>query len=76
MSPTDETHAPLLTGCAGVQRITGFGRSKIGELVRDPNSDFPRPLHIMRHRRWVVSEVEAWINRQIERRDAAVAGAE
>ena len=75
MSPTDE-QAPRLIDCAEVQHQTGFGRSKIGELVRDKNSDFPKPLHVMRHRRWVASEVAAWINRQIERRDAAGAGGE
>jgi prophage regulatory protein len=62
-----------LTQRAGVEEITGYGRSWITETI-NPESDrydptFPKPFKIANTQTniWVVDEVYAWVDAQIEK---------
>ncbi|KLJ02999.1 AlpA family phage regulatory protein [Luteimonas sp. FCS-9] len=46
-----------------VQRMTGMGSSWIYEQIK--SGAFPAPIKIGRRSLWVLSEVDAWIKRQI-----------
>lgn len=59
-----------------VMNLTGMGRTSINEKVRDPQSGFPKPVRFMRHNRFVLGEVLAYIEGLIERRDAERGGAQ
>lgn len=50
-----------------VTRLTGLGRTAIYE--RMANSTFPRPVKLGTASRWVLSEIEAWIDQKIGERD-------
>ena len=51
-----------------VTRLTGLKRTAIHE--RMARNDFPRPVKLGKTTtRWVLSEVETWIDRQIQARD-------
>lgn len=83
--PTDQSFQPMpgampeqlrLIDLTEVQHFTGLGRTTINEKLRDPESGFPQPVRHMRHNRWVLGEVLAYISSLIQSRDAAKAGAQ
>ena len=52
-----------------VQRITGMSRAWIYQAMAE--SRFPRPVTCSPgSRRWLLSEVEAWMQQRIQERDA------
>lgn len=50
-----------------VTRLTGLKRSAIYERIA--RKDFPPVVKLGTTSRWLLSEVEAWIDRQVEARD-------
>lgn len=48
--------------------MTGLQKSAIYERIS--NGTFPRPVKISRASRWVVTEVQAWLEKAIEARHA------
>lgn len=50
-----------------VTRLTGLRHSAIYE--RMARGDFPRAVKLGSSSRWLLSEVEAWIDAQVEARD-------
>ena len=50
-----------------VTRLTGLKHSSIYD--RMDRKDFPRAVKLGSSSRWLLSEVEAWIDQQVEARD-------
>ena len=48
-----------------LSRMT-IGKTFLYDLMKDPITPFPPPIHIRRHSVWVVSEVEAYMRKAIE----------
>ncbi len=56
---------PALIGLAHLTHYTGFGRSRIYQLLR---AGFPPPIKIGKSSRWVLAEVDTWIASQAAER--------
>ena len=50
----------------------GFGRSRIYGLIKE--GKFPRSIKIGKSARWLVAEIDEWIQREVCARDARLAG--
>lgn len=48
-----------------VQRMTGFGTSFLYKAMKE--NRFPKPLKFHTSSRWVYSQVQGWIEKQIEK---------
>jgi len=53
-----------------VERITGMSRSWIYQAMAENN--FPRPVCASASRRWILAEVQAWMQKKINERDVAI----
>ena len=54
-----------------VERITGMSRSWIYQAMAENN--FPRPVPCTKTtRRWLLSEVQAWMQRKVDERNVAL----
>jgi prophage regulatory protein len=54
-----------------VERITGMSRSWIYQAMDENN--FPRPVPCTNaSRRWILGEVQAWMQKKINERDVAI----
>ncbi|TAA42562.1 AlpA family phage regulatory protein [Pseudoxanthomonas winnipegensis] len=49
-----------------VREMTGMGTTYIYTMRGDPKNPFPAHIKVGRRSMWVVSEVHAWIHRQID----------
>jgi predicted DNA-binding transcriptional regulator AlpA len=54
-----------------VEKVTGLKKSRIYELVRDPDSDMPRPVKIFGATRWSHRELQRWVASKLAERDVA-----
>lgn len=61
---------PKLLKVEEVCRRIGFGQSKLRALIR--SGRFPRPVRVGAAVRWVIEEVDTWIDEQIAARDQAI----
>ena len=57
----------LLLPAREVCRRLGVSRGHLYRLMRRSVAPFPRPIHVGRSARWPSTEVQAWIEREIER---------
>lgn len=56
-----EQLAPLSIDMKGVTKLTGFGRQRISVFRKDLLLGFPEPLRIGRSLRWLVSDIQQWL---------------
>ena len=66
------TAPPALLAFCLVSDYVGFGRSRIYQLIAD--GEFPPPIKIGKSSRWVRTEIDAWLNRQVEVRNSMSVG--
>jgi len=66
--PPDYVTADRLLSFAQAREITGVSRSKIYQLLS--NGTFPRPVKIGRNNSFSQREIQQWIARQLDLRDA------
>ena len=53
-----------------VERITGMSRSWIYQAMAENN--FPRPVRASASRRWILAEVQMWMQKKISERDVVI----
>jgi predicted DNA-binding transcriptional regulator AlpA len=59
--------SPLLTFSHLSQYVT-FGRSRIYQLIADPDFQFPPPVKFGKSSRWLRAEVDSWLAKQANSR--------
>lgn len=69
---------PDLLKALQLSRASVYAKLKLGGKYFDPN--FPRPISLSPSGRggvaWVASEVEAWVQQQIQKRDSGIVGSD
>ena len=59
---------PALLAFCLVSDYVGFGRSRIYALIAQ--GEFPAPVKVGKSSRWVRTEIDAWLNRQVDVRNS------
>ena len=64
--------SPALLPFKALSAYVSFGRSRIYQLIQD--GSFPRPIKIGKSSRWVVAEINRWLEQQIALRQTQMVG--
>jgi predicted DNA-binding transcriptional regulator AlpA len=63
---------PALLDFAHLSRYTSLGRSRIYQLIADPDLKFPPPVKIGKSSRWLKTEIDCWLSTQAAARHQLV----
>lgn len=69
MISESKTKPLRLISLSEVMDRVGLSKATVYKRIHD--GDFPAPVHLGSTSRWVESEIDAWIQEQIETRNAA-----